>query len=172
MSVRVSGLSDEHAAHARKLLLQQANTLVTHKDEIHYSQRADRQTGVRHKLTITKGQFPRTCDCSSTTWWMLWDAIHRTYNVRDLVAGTSHPEWNPDGLVFTGSMYKHGKAVLHDKNLKVGDLIFYGDQGGGVPEHVAMYIGGGMVFSHGSEGGPYILHIDYRDDRRMSRRYI
>jgi hypothetical protein len=30
------------------------------------------------------------------------------------------------------------------------------------------------VFSHGSEGGPYILPLDYRRDRRknLNRRYI
>jgi len=43
-----------------------------------------------------------------------------------------------------------------------------------VPEHVAMYVGGGKVFSHCGEGGPYILPIDYRPDRRRgnARRYF
>lgn len=172
MSTRVSGLSDEHAAHARSLLVKSAALMVAYKTRIHYSQGANRQVGVRQHLTVTRRQFPTSCDCSSTTWWMLWDAIHRTYNVRDLVCNTTHPEWNPNGLVYTGSMYTHGKAVVHDSSLKIGDLIFYGDQGGGVPEHVAMYVGGGKVFSHGSEGGPYILDLDYRGDRRMARRYI
>lgn len=174
MSSRISGLSDDHAAHARSLISKQAATMVRHKTEINYSQKADRQTGVRNHMTITKGQFPHTCDCSSTAWWMLWDAIHRTYGVRDIVAGTAgvHEAWNPNGTVYTGSMYKRGKAVVHDKNLKIGDLIFYGNQGGGIPEHVAVYVGGGKVFSHGSMGGPYILDLDYRDDRRMARRFI
>lgn len=171
MSERVSGLSDDHAAHARGVLTLQAKTMVRRKETIHYSQGANRQVGVRNHLSIIHGDFPRTCDCSSTSWWMLFDALRRPYGIRDIVCHTS-PGWNPDGLVYTGSMYRHGKAVIHDKNLKIGDLIFYGDQGGGVPEHVAMYMGGGKVFSHGSEGGPYILDIDYRPDRRMSRRFI
>jgi NlpC/P60 family protein len=171
VSARVSGLSDDHAAHARHLIATAAKVMVRHKNEIHYSQKANRQVGVRRHLSITHGDYPKTCDCSSTAWWMLWDALRRTYGVKDIVCHTS-PGWNPDGLVYTGSMYQHGKAVIHDKNLKIGDLIFYGDQGGGVPEHVAVYVGGGKVFSHGSEGGPYILDLDYRGDRRMSRRFI
>jgi cell wall-associated NlpC family hydrolase len=163
---RVSGLSDDHAAHARKLIVKAAHAMVANKGSVHYSQRPDRWAGIDKKLTISKGQYPKTCDCSSTHTWMLWDAIHRTYGVRDLVNGQN---WKAG---YTGTMYKRGKAVLHDRNLKVGDAIFYGYQGGGIPSHVATYIGGGKVFSHGSEGGPYILGIDYRSDRRMSRRYI
>ena len=162
----VSGLSAEHCAHSRKLIVMQAHMMVAHKNEIKYSQAADRMVGIRHGLTITKGEFPKTCDCSSTAYWMIWDSIHRNYGVRDLVA---HNNWI---TCYTGSQYKNGKAVVHDANLKIGDFIFYGDQGGGVPEHVAVYIGGGRVFSHGSMGGPYILDLDYRDDRCMSRRYI
>jgi hypothetical protein len=171
MSNRVSGLSDDHAAHARSLIVLQARTMVAHKGEIHYTQKYPRQEGLRNHLTITKGQFPKHADCSSTAYWMLWDAIHRNYGVRDLVC---HVDWNPNGLIYTGSQYKHGKRVVHDSNLKIGDLIFYGDQGGGIPEHVAVYVGGGKVFSNGSEGGPYILDIDYRGDRRRDcmRRFI
>jgi hypothetical protein len=170
VSQRVSGLSDDHAAHARHLIILQAKVMVRHKDEITYSQKADRQVGVRQKLSILQGEFPRTCDCSSTSWWMLWDAMHRPYGVRDLVCHTV--DWDPNGVVYTGTMYTHGKPVVHDENLKVGDLIFYGDQGGGIPEHVAVSVGGKKVFSHGSLGGPYILDLDYRSDRRMSRRFI
>jgi hypothetical protein len=38
--------------------------------------------------------------------------------------------------------------------------------------HVATYIGGGLVFSHGGEGGPFKLGIDYRPDRCAIRRNI
>ena len=165
-TARVSGLSDEHAAHARKQILKACHIMVANKQHVHYSQEANRWEGIHYKLSITKGEFPHHADCSSTAQWLLWDAMARPYGVRDLV---SHSNWTGG---YTGSQYKNGKRVVHDKNLKVGDLIFYGDQGEGVPEHVAVYVGGGKVFSHGSEGGPYILDIDYRDDRRMARRYI
>jgi cell wall-associated NlpC family hydrolase len=166
MSGRVSGLSDEHAAHARYLIYKASVVMVRNKDRITYSQGSDRWVGISKELTISKNEFPRTCDCSSTATWMLWDAMHRIYGVRDLV---NRADWRAG---YTGTMYQHGKQVIHDKNLRVGDCIFYGDQGGGIPKHVTVFIGGGNVFSHGSQGGPYILDIDYRSDRRMSRRYI
>ena len=166
MSRRISGLSDEHAAHARRIIIKDVHNMLLNKHAIHYSQGADRWEGIAHRCTHLHGTYPHHCDCSSTTTWLLWDAMGRPYGVRDLVNGTN---WSRG---YTGTQYNHGKQVKHDSNLKIGDLIFYGDQGGGVPEHVAMYIGGGMVFSHGSEGGPYILRLDYRPDRRQSRRYI
>jgi len=166
MSARVSGLSDDHAAHARYLVLKSANNMVRHKNQIDYSQGGDRWEAINNKKTIIKGQYPAHADCSSTHTWLMWDAMARPYGVRDLV---NHAAWRAG---YTGTMYKSGKGVQHDKNLKIGDAIFYGDQGGGIPEHVATYIGGGKVFSHGSDGGPYILDLDYRRDRRMSRRYI
>lgn len=166
MSDRVSGLSDDHAAHARRLITRSTKAMVANKSIVHYSQRSDRWVGIDRRLTITKGEYPKTCDCSSTATWMLWDAMARPFGVRDLV---NRANWN---YGYTGSMYRNGKAVVHDENLKIGDLIFYGNQGGGIPSHVAVYVGGGKVFSHGSEGGPYILGLDYRSDRRMSRRYI
>ena len=166
MGSRVSGLSDDHAAHARHLIILQANLMVRNKFKIVYSQNPDRNMGIRNHLSVVRGQFPTRCDCSSTTYWMMWDAMHRPYGTRDVVADN---HWI---TCYTGSMYKHGKAVVHDKNLKVGDGIFYGDQGGGIPEHVAVYVGGYRVFSHGSMGGPYFEGLDYRPDRRMSRRYI
>lgn len=166
MGHRISGLSDEHAAHARRVIIKDVKNMIAHKNEIHYSQEADRWEGIQHELTHLNNEFPRHCDCSSTMTWLLWDAMGRPYHVPDIV---NHAQWRAG---WTGSMYTNGKEVKHDSNLKIGDGIFYGDQGGGIPEHVAGYIGGGLVFSHGSEAGPYILGLDYRRDRRMSRRYI
>lgn len=171
MPDRVSGLSDEHAAAVRARIVHACKVMVANKTIIHYSQGYNRQEGVRNHLNIAHGDFPKHCDCSSTAWWLFWTSMRVMYGVRDLVCHTS-PGWNPNGTVYTGSQYTHGKAVVHDENLKVGDLIFYGNQGGGIPEHVAVSLGGRLVFSHGSEGGPYILDLDYRGDRRMSRRFI
>lgn len=166
MGDRVSGLSDAHAAHARAVILKDAKIMVARKGIIHYSQGTNRWEGITHRCTHMHGTFPRHCDCSSTATWMLWDAIARPYGVRDLV---NHANWHAG---YTGTMQHGGKAVKHKSNLKIGDCIFYGDQGGGVSEHVAIYVGGGRVFSHGSEGGPYFLPVDYRRDRRIMRRYI
>jgi hypothetical protein len=167
---RISRLTDKQAAHARELLVRSAKNMVKHKTKVVYSQAYNRQEAMRKRKTITRGEYPATADCSSTVWWMLWDAMGRNYKVKDIVCKTDG--WNPNQTVYTGSMFRNGKAVVHDKNLKVGDLIFYGTQSGGIPSHVCMYIGGGLVFSHGSNAGPYICKLDYRSDRRMSRRYI
>jgi hypothetical protein len=142
--------------------------MLAHKGQVHYSQGRDRWEGIDHHLTHLNNTFPKHCDCSSTATWLLWDAIARTYGVRDLV---NHAGWKAG---YTGTMQGGGKQVKHDSNLLIGDCVFYGDQGGGISEHVAVYIGGGKVFSHGSEGGPYILPLDYRRDRRknLNRRYI
>lgn len=166
MARRISGLTDESAAHARRVIIKDVKNMIAHKTEIHYTQGGDRWEGIQNKLTHLHNEFPRHCDCSSTATWLLWDAMGRPYHISDIV---NHANWRAG---YTGTQYQSGKEVKHDSNLKIGDLIFYGDQGGGIPEHVAIYIGGGMVFSHGSESGPYILRLDYRPDRRMSRRFI
>lgn len=166
MSRRVSGLSDEHAAHARRVILKDVKNMMADKRDIHYSQGSYRWSGINGHRTHMNNTFPRECDCSSTATWMLWDAMARPYGVRDLV---NHANWKAG---YTGTMQNGGKAVHSKNNLKVGDCIFYGDQGGGITEHVTIYVGGGMVFSHGSEAGPYILPVDYRSDRRIMRRYI
>jgi cell wall-associated NlpC family hydrolase len=166
MSGSASGLSDAHRAHARKLVAENCRRMVANKNSIHYTQSAARWEGIRLYKSAVRDTYPKHADCSSTHTWLMWDAMHRPYGVRDLV---NRLNWKAG---YTGTMYKRGKAVEHDENLKIGDAIFYGDQGGGIPEHVATYVGGGKVFSHGSEGGPYILGLDYRSDRRMSRRYI
>jgi hypothetical protein len=75
---RISGLSDEHAAHARKVILKDVKNMLAHKRAVHYSQRSDRWEGIDHRCTHLKGTYPKHCDCSSTTTWMLWDAIART----------------------------------------------------------------------------------------------
>jgi cell wall-associated NlpC family hydrolase len=49
--------------------------------------------------------------------------------------------------------------------------VFYGNQGAGIAEHVAVYVGNGMVISHGSEAGPFLLRWDYRPVNEV-RRYL
>ena len=49
-------------------------------------------------------------------------------------------------------------------------MVFYGDQGGGVAEHVATYIGNGLVISHGGPG-VHKLRWNYRPVNEV-RRYI
>jgi cell wall-associated NlpC family hydrolase len=67
-------------------------------------------------------------------------------------------------------MLKHGKRVNSPRNWKRGDCFIYGSDWPG--KHVAVYIGGGYVISHGSEAGPFKLHWNYRPDLMEVRRYI
>lgn len=67
-------------------------------------------------------------------------------------------------------MVDHGIHVTHGME-KRADLAFYGDPLGDTG-HVAVCVGGAKVISFGSEDGPYLLDIDYRDDYLTSRRYI
>lgn len=167
MSGRVSGLSDEHARHARALISENAARVFANRGAIHYTWSSRRWDGIRLRKSATRNTFPYYADCSSLATWLLWDGMARPYGVRDLVNGAY---WR---YGYTGSMYRRGKGVDKPSNRKIGDLVFYGRQGGGdIPSHVAIYIGGGRVLSHGSEAGPLILPVDYRRDRRMTRRYI
>lgn len=135
--------------------------------EIHYSQAANRWYGIANKCNPFKGEYPHYADCSAYTTWVLWAVLVHHFGFHaDIVNGA-----NWDGG-YTGTQIRHGKQIKLKVNWRVGDLIFYGDQGGGVPEHVAMYVGAGMVVSHGSEAAPFHLPWNYRTDLNQVRRYI
>jgi NlpC/P60 family/Putative peptidoglycan binding domain len=85
-------------------------------------------------------------------------------------AGASDPNgMGYSGYGWTGTLCVHGRSVSLAA-ARPGDLVFYGQ---GYPyTHVAVYVGHNRVISHGSEGGPYLLNIDYRNDRRIIRSYL
>jgi hypothetical protein len=160
----VSGLSSAHRAHARHVVARGAALLLSHPSEVHYTQSAERWEGIARRLLVSRGEYPHHGDCSSTATWLLWNALEHAYGVRDVVNGDS---WRGG---FTGTMLQHGKPVRHEGNVQVGDLAIYGR---GYPgEHVAVCLGGGVVFSHGSEAGPFKLALHYRPDILAIRRYI
>lgn len=137
---------------------------MAHPANVHYTQSSARWQGIDKHLLVSKGQCITEGDCSSTATWLLWNALHIAYGVRDVVNGEN---WKAG---YTGTIAQHGKLVQHDSNILIGDLVLYGP----APtfEHVAVAIGGGRVFSHGSEAGPFLLNIDYRSDRAQVRRFI
>jgi hypothetical protein len=97
---------------------------------------------------------------------MLWLALHIPFDIRDVVNGAN---WKAG---FTGTMTQHGSAVSAFHGGRIGDCVFYGGSSS-VPEHVAVKIAPGVVFSHGSEGGPYRLPVAYRSDvHSEARRYF
>lgn len=134
-----------------------------HAGIMQYSEGVDRWSGINQHKRAYLNEYPPAADCSSSTTWCLWDAT-RAEKLGDFVNGQN---WR-DG--YTGTQVRHGERIER-KDLLRADLVFYGNENG-VPEHVAMYIGNGRVFSHGSPGGPRILSIDYRNDINQYRRYI
>lgn len=108
-------------------------------------------------------QIPPNTDCSGFATWMLYqDGVG--YTVGYFGRGSS--------VGWTGTLTTQGKLVSYGststKNLKPGDLIFYGSP----PSwgHVTVYIGSGLVISHGGRG-VNILRYDYTAPGEI-RRYI
>lgn len=165
MSDAISGLSERHRREARKIIAHGAGLMLDHQAQVHYTQDGRRWQGIDRKLLVAKGQFPSYSDCSSSSTWLLWNGLHVNFGVRDLVNGTN---WRAG---YTGTILQHGKVVHHEENIKVGDLALYGPHGS-VGSHVALCVGGGYVFSHGSEAGPFKTTLHYRPDLMCVRRFI
>lgn len=160
----VSGLSAEHRARARSEIARGCQLLLEHAPDVHYTEGPNRWGAITNHLEIRRGQYLRAGDCSSTATWLLWNALHVPYGVRDVVNGC---DWRAG---YTGTILQHGKRVIHEGNAQVGDLAIYGN--GWPGQHVAVCLGGGWVFSHGSEAGPYKLPLHYRPDLMQIRRCI
>jgi hypothetical protein len=166
-----SGLNAKDRALARRLLLKAVGVMMDHPAQIHYTQEAvARWEGIRERIvpwTATgklNGRYPKHGDCSSTCTWLLWLALAHHFHLPDHVNGEG---W---AAGYTGTLIGHGKEVSLRDGLP-GDLVLYGTSRSNT-EHVAMKIGHNRVFSHGSEGGPYILPYNYRSDVICARRYI
>lgn len=159
----VSGLSSPHRKEARDILAEAAAYLLKNKNSVYYTQAARRWDPIRKGYTIGHC-LPFNGDCSSTDDWLLWLALKHRFGVRDVVNGLN---WTGG---YTGTGSQHGKTVVHDKNILVGDQFYYGP--GPTYKHVATAMGGGLCFSHGTMAGPVLTHIDYRPDRKLTKRYI
>lgn len=89
---------------------------------------------------------PRYSDCSSMVTWLYWNLFG---NGADFLNGEN---W---GAGYTGSLKEHGVAVGTDPSgLKVGDLCFYYHP----MHHVAIYVGGNMVVTHGMDPVGYYAY--------------
>lgn len=162
MSATYSHLTLRQRAKARSMVEQACHLMLRHPAAVHYTQDWQaRWEAIREGLLAWKGQYPKHSDCSSSATWILYQAYHH-FGLADRLNGT---KWQSG---YTGTLSQHGKTIHGTP--KVGDLVFYGS--GWPYEHVAVSLGGRLVFSHGSEGGPYLLDIDYRPDRRLVKRYI
>lgn len=162
----LSGLGGRHRLQARRLIKRAALGAWVRRDSIHYTQTAKRWEGIDRSRNALKGAYPSNADCSSFATWLLWVVLVNHYGLtRDIANGT---RWQAG---YTGTLVGHGVRVKHRLNWRRGDLIFYGDPFGSTG-HVAVYIGFGLVISHGSEGGPYKISWAYRRDFHSCRRYI
>jgi cell wall-associated NlpC family hydrolase len=161
----VSGLSDRHRQEARSRAVAAAILGLAHAPAIHYTQSARRWEGIADTRYAARGEYPNYADCSAFVTWCLWNGLYVPFKVRDTVNGEN---WKAG---YTGTMLGHGKPVQHPENMIRGDAVIYGAHGS-TGRHTALYIGGGLVISHGSEGGPYKLRWDYRSDVQSVRRYI
>jgi hypothetical protein len=66
----------------------------------------------------------------------------------------------------TESLKQFGHRIT-SAQLRIADAAFYGVGSTSDPFHMALYAGGGMVYSHGSSAGPYFLPMGYRTVREL-----
>lgn len=157
----LSGLSFEHRIEARDLAMGAAFLAAKNASVIHYTQGRLRWAGISGNLKALKRQHPHYADCSAFYTWCIWNSLDY-FDVRDVVNGLG---WRAG---YTGTILTHGVRVRGE--LIRGDAVIYGRRYPG--RHVAIYIGGGQVISHGSESGPSRRELHYRSDFYQARRFI
>jgi cell wall-associated NlpC family hydrolase len=160
-----AGLTEAHRSEARRIILMGARLLLASPVQVHYTQDAfERWAGIREGLRVAKGERPTHGDCSSTHSWLVWNALTHVGAHADHLNGQ---KWRAG---YTGTIASHGVLVRGGiRAAKVGDAVLYGP--GPTFEHVATYIGGGLVFSHGSERGPFKLGAFYRPVSMVRRHF-
>ncbi len=153
-------------------MLHDASYLLNAAGRVHYTQQ---MTGPDGRLSLLI-YHPRGPPIPGSIWGDCSGTVEALYIWNGLPDPAGSGAWQhyPAAAVYTGTQAAHGRRVWQPgqslTNLRAGDLIFYGGPGGG--SHVAMYIGNGRVFSHGSEGGPYNSSLFYRSDVYEGRRYF
>ena len=157
----VSGLSPKHVKAAVNGTLQAAVVGLHHAPALHYTEGPGRWSGIDRRRVASKGEWPAFADCSAFLAWCYWNGLYLRGGHSDIVNGC---RWEAG---YTGTMLEHGRAVSEPIP---GDAIIYGSSWPG--EHTALYTGGGLVISNGSEIGPLLLPWRYRSDVLSIRRYI
>lgn len=154
------GLSPRQRILARRRIKRAALRAARYRWVIHYTQRGRRWDFIRGRCA--PWQHAYYADCSALATWLHWTAVARVYRLGDFVNGAG---WQAG---YTGTMVQHGVRISRPR--LVGDCVFYGGTRS-VPGHVAVYIGNGLVVSHGSEAGPMLVPWAYRPVNQV-RRYI
>ena len=141
---------------ARDLLKSAAMAMYNHRAQAHYTRDWSlRWYGINHNVHPPNA--PKYSDCSSAATWVYWTVFGRG---KDFLNNEGWKAGNTD------SMIKHGRTVPLSQ-LRIGDLVFYGHPVG----HVAIFVGNGMVISH---GGDPVCHcsLHYRKDLNHARTYF
>jgi hypothetical protein len=157
-----TGLNARDRIRARDLAIQAASLALRNHAAIQYTMDARRWDPIKRNRKAWRGEFGRFEDCSSFATWCLWNGLDH-FGIKDVVNGQ---QWRAG---FTGTMLDHGQRVARANVLR-GDLLFYANPQRQI-NHVTIYIGGGMVISHGQEPGPVKVRMDYRPIVQI-RRYI
>jgi cell wall-associated NlpC family hydrolase len=125
-------------AHIQHRLFLTAMDVYRARASEHYSEAmGPRWVGIRDKLCAPT--VPATSDCSSMVTWVYWTLFG---NGTDIMNGEG---W---AAGYTGTLDKHGRPVTASvAGLQIGDLCFYYHP----MHHVAIYVGGGKVVTHGMD---------------------
>jgi cell wall-associated NlpC family hydrolase len=134
-----------------------------------YVQNRSRITYAQIRPYPKTGKLPMRTDCSGSSTHVLFmagcknDPHRRGY----------------DGQGYTGTMYTNGKRIglSNLKDLRPGDCVFYGNQGGGIPSHVVIVIGPGDRALNFGSNPPHFVNIGtyWRSNLRTdvgARRYF
>jgi hypothetical protein len=167
-SPAISRLNAKQRLKARAMVVQALYLALHHAPNVHYTQGVRRWEGIKKGLRAWRGEFPHYADCSAFATWALWQGLFH-FGVGDVVNGERFQAG------FTGTMLRHGKVVHNPRGYLIGDCAIYG-RPGTTGAHTAVFVGykKGVpyVISHGSENGPFLLPMHYRDDLIEVRRYI
>lgn len=144
------------SAQIRHWLLDTAMNVYYDRSNEHYTEGNQRWSGITGQVCPPKA--PPYSDCSSTVTWIYWTLFG---NGPDFMNGE---KWQAG---YTGTLDQHGVNVTVNTNdLAIGDLCFYYHP----MHHVAIYVGGGKVVSHGMDPVGY-YNYDYAPID-FCRRYI
>jgi hypothetical protein len=144
----------------REKIVAAARYFASIEPRVHYTESAARMTIVRaHLHPPIYGDIWEDCSSFATG----------CYYIAGAPNPNGYPDYNPADTMYTGTLGEHGRVVSLSE-AQPGDLVLYG---WGHPwKHVAIYIGKGLVISHGREAGPVDVPIDYRSDRGEIRSYL